>query len=281
MFFWKRDSKSHSEKAVRNGPTARSSSNGQSRFNGRPVESRARTSDTGTMEEPNVLTRYFGSGPYPDGALSSERRQKILMYQLLIVLSIAASILAVAVVYLATTSRVEPFFVAVNTETGDVVDARPVSTTKFLSERMVTSRIEEIITGLRTVYTDPRATRLGYEEAWRYIMPATKADQWLRDYLSPEGAENPITLVGKQQRSVVDMQVTLVQGTRTYQVTWGERHVNTKNSIREIVMTGSVSILRVDLNDKDALMLNPIGLFVDGISFSETRSRIVGTSRTD
>jgi len=280
MFFWKRDSKSSSENVVRDRPSPRSSTNGQSRFNGRPEESR-RTSDTGSTEESDVLTRYFGSGPYPDGALSSERRQKVLMYQLLMVLSIAASILAIAVVYLATTSRVEPFFVAVNSETGDVVDARPVSTTKFLSERMVTSRIEEIITGLRTVYTDPRATRLGYEEAWRYIMPATKADQWLRDYLSPEGTENPITLVGKQQRSVMDMQVTLVQGTRTYQVTWGERHVNTKNSIREIVMTGSVSILRVDLNDKDALMLNPIGLFVDGISFSETRSRIVGTSSSD
>ena len=279
--FWNRESKSSSESVDRSRPTTRAASNGRSRFNGRSDTLGARTSDTGSTDGSDVLSRYFGEGPYPDGAISSERRQKVLMYQIVIVLSIAASILAIAVVYLATTSRVEPFFVAVNSETGDVVDARPVSTTKFLSERMVTARIEEIIKGLRTVYTDPRATRLGYEEAWRYVMPATKADQWLRDYLAPDGTENPITLVGKQQRSVMDLQVTLVEGTRTYQVTWGERHINTKNNIREIVMTGSVSIVRVDLNDKDALMLNPLGLFVDGISFSETRSRIVGSTRSD
>lgn len=224
-----------------------------------------------------AFSRYFQGGPYPDGALQSERRKSVLLLTLCMIFGVATFALTVATIYLSTTSRVEPFYVAVDRQSGDVVDARPVSTTKYLSERMIRSRLRKVVEGLRTVYTDKRATRRSYEEAWRYVLPGSSADRFLRDFLSTAGTDNPVQLVGEQQRFITDIEVTHVQGTRTYQVTWAERHINSKSDIRETLFTGSLSTVRIDLNDTDALRLNPIGLFVDGISFRKTDSRILQT----
>jgi len=242
-----------------------------------PSQSSAKTSSS-RGDGSAVFSSYFEGGPYPDGALQSERRKSVLLLTLCMIFGVATFALTASTIYLSTTSRVEPFYVAVDRQSGDVVDARPVSTTKYLSERMIRSRLKKVVEGLRTVYTDKRATRRAYEEAWRYILPGSSADQFLRDFLSTAGTDNPVQLVGEQQRHITDIEVTHVEGTRTYQITWAERHVNSKSDIRELLFTGSFSTVRIDLNDTDALRLNPVGLFIDGLSFRKTDSRILQTS---
>lgn len=230
--------------------------------------------------EPNLSTEAPPSdelvmGPDPDGALERQRRQKYYLVLLSSILLVCVIVLAAANVWLSVSARVEPFFVAVNEDSKEVVDARPVSQTKYLSDDLVQTRLQKIIRGFREVYSDPRATRKQYEMAWRHVLPESKADSWLRKKLSLKNGENPTDLVGQQQRSVTDLEITKVEGTRTWQLTWAEEHTTENGAVREVLLTGSVSTTRVDLDNEAALKLNPLGLFVDGITWNQTESEVI------
>jgi len=225
--------------------------------------------------EESIPNPVLDQGVNPDGALETERRQKVFFVLVTGVLAVAVIVLALSNVWLSTSTRVEPFFVAVDSETSEVVDARPVSMTKNLSEDMVRYRLEQVLRGLRTVYSDRRATANLYSEAWRYILPDSKADSWLRDYLSEQGNENPVQLVGEQQRTITAFEIQKIEGTRTWKIDWAEKHVNQRNDVREVIFSGSMSTARVDLNDVAALEMNPLGLFIDGISWSKTKTKLL------
>jgi type IV secretion system protein VirB5 len=251
-------------------PGDSSSSNGVASATASVGDNPSRSS--GEESIPNPL---LDQGVNPDGALETERRQKVFFVLVTGVLAVAVIVLALSNVWLSTSTRVEPFFVAVDSETSEVVDARPVSMTKNLSEDMVRYRLEQVLRGLRTVYSDRRATANLYSEAWRYILPDSKADSWLRDYLSEQGNENPVQLVGEQQRTITAFEIQKIEGTRTWKIDWAEKHVNQRNDVREVIFSGSMSTARVDLNDVAALEMNPLGLFIDGISWSKTKTKLL------
>jgi type IV secretory pathway TrbF-like protein len=149
-------------------------------------------------------------------------------------------IVAVAVnLWLSTASRVEPFYVAVDETEGEVVDARPVRQGQSLSEPLIQSQIRTVIRGLRVVYADPRATKRGYEEAFRKILPSSEAESFIRQRYLPEDTEredptSPPALVGRVQRTITDLEVTPIEGTRSYNIRWIERELSqSSNTVTE------------------------------------------------
>jgi type IV secretory pathway TrbF-like protein len=209
-----------------------------------------------------------------------ERLQRQKMY-LMLLAGVSVVCLAIAVVVnlqLSTSSRVEPFYVAVDEESGEIVKARSVERMQTLSKPLVQARLREVIRGLRIVYQDPRATRQAYKEAWNYIEPSSTAEAFLRREYSI-GDENttttPPALVGEIQRTITDLRVTPVEGTNSYNLGWIEREVTSNGAISERAYTGSISTIRVEQTDKESLRENPTGLYIRGLSWQNTSTEIL------
>ena len=175
-------------------------------------------------------------------------------------------------IYFAGTSRVEPYYIALNEESGEILQAGMSTASSGVSESMVRNHIETFITGLRTVYVDRRATIADYEEAWGYVLPGSKAERFLEDHFEREGG-SPAQEVGRLQRSVVEMEIDKVEGTRSWRVEWIEREAMASGDITEHIYRGSISIRRVELSTREALEKNPIGVFIEGLTWRETDSR--------
>jgi len=209
-----------------------------------------------------------------------ERLQRQKKY-LMLLAGVSVVCLAIAVVVnlqLSTSSRVEPFYVAVDEESGEIVKARSVERMQTLSKPLVQARLREVIRGLRIVYQDPRATRQAYKEAWNYIEPSSTAEAFLRREYSI-GDENttttPPALVGEIQRTITDLRVTPVEGTNSYNLGWIEREVTSNGAISERAYTGSISTIRVEQTDKESLRENPTGLYIRGLSWQNTSTEIL------
>lgn len=213
----------------------------------------------------------------------ADRLQKQFFYALFLAgISVVALVVAIIInLQLSQSTRVEPFYVAVNEETGEVVQSGSVSRMQTLSAPLIKSRIELTIRGLRVVYSDQRATEKSYRRAYSHVLPGSDADAFLRTYYDltardEENISSPPFLVGEVQRTVTDLEVTPIEGTKTYEVRWIERELNPQNdNLVERAFTGSVSTVRIDETTTEALEQNPLGLYLDGLSFQESSKELI------
>lgn len=189
----------------------------------------------------------------------------------------AALILSVAAnVYLATSVRMKRYIVPVNTQTGEVYEAGFAQPLEKASEQVVAGKIEAVIEGLRNVYVDRRATTRGYLDAYRYVAEESDAASFLNDFLSKD-RQHPLEQVGELQRAVVEISALPIAGTRSWRVEWAENTIRRDGRATQAVYEGTVSVRhRTREDDADALAANPAGVYIDGATWSEKKTRILG-----
>jgi type IV secretion system protein VirB5 len=209
-----------------------------------------------------------------------ERRRNFYLTLLNGVLAVSLAVAVGVTFWLSTSTRVEPFYIAVDEEQGKVVEARTATRMQTLSTSVVRNKLQEVIRGLRTVYADPRATRKTYQESWNHIMPSSEAEAFLRSSfnLNQQRKTNtdPTSLVGDLQRSITEMQITPIQGTNSYEIQWIEQEVRqTSGRLTERAFSGSISTVREKQDNRKALQKNPLGLYIEGLDWNQTDERLV------
>jgi len=209
-----------------------------------------------------------------------ERRRNFYLTILNGVLAVSLAVAVGVTFWLSTSTRVEPFYIAVDEEEGKVVEARTATRMQTLSTSVVRNKLQEVIRGLRTVYADPRATRKAYQESWNHIMPSSEAEAFLRSSfnLNQQRKTNtdPTSLVGDVQRSITEMQITPIQGTNSYEIQWIEQEVReTSGRLTERAFSGSISTVREKQDNRKALQKNPLGLYIEGLDWNQTDERLV------
>jgi hypothetical protein len=83
-------------------------------------------------------------------------------------------------------------------------------------------------------------------------------------------------LVGRVQRTITDLEVTPIEGTRSYNIRWIERELSqSSNTVTERAFSGSASTVRLEESNLEALRQNPLGLYIDGLSWQQTSEEIL------
>jgi type IV secretion system protein VirB5 len=228
----------------------------------------------------DVISPYVAFQKKVRNRVSRYRRQNFWLVCLSGVLVACLAVSVIANVQLSLSNRVEPFYVAVDEEEGEVMRAGTTTQMQSLSTPLITSKIEEIIRGLRVVYADERATSKQYETAWNYISPESEAEIFLRSQFQLNTSEKPSiappALVGSVQRTIIEIDVSSIQGTNSYNVQWIEREIiQQSGELIEKAYTASISTKRVEQNNKELLRKNPLGLYIQGLDWQETSTEIV------
>ena len=205
------------------------------------------------------------------------QRQNYYIVLLCSVLATALIVSTIVNLWVSSVNRVEPFYVAIDEESGEVIRTGTPEKLQGLSQPVVEAQIRQIIRGLRAVYVDQRATRQSYREAFARIKPSSKAEEFIIETLnvrSQEESKAPPQLVENIQRTISRFEITRVQGTRTYNIRWVERELNS-GSITEKSFAGSISTTRVKKESKEALKKNPLGFYADGLTWKQTSSELM------
>jgi type IV secretion system protein VirB5 len=228
--------------------------------------------ETSEPADAKAVSPYLAARRDVNDRLSIINRGRFFHMAISSLLGAALLISVAGNIYFAGTSRVEPYYIALNEDTGDILQAGMSDGSSGVTETMVRNQIETFITGIRTVYVDRRATIADYEQAWGYVLPGSKAERFLEDHFEREGG-SPAQEVGRLQRSVVEMEIDKVEGTRSWRVEWIEREAEPSGDMTEHIYRGSISIRKVELSTREALEKNPIGVFIEGLTWRETDSR--------
>lgn len=185
-------------------------------------------------------------------------------------LTLALTLSVAGNVYMATTANVQPYLVAVNNETGEVLKAGLAAQPDEVSDAVVEKKIQEVVEGLRTVYVDRRATAHSYLSAYNYIAKGSDAGSFIRSFVQDHGG-NPVSQVGDVQRSVVDIQIRPIAGTRSWSVKWAERTITSKGDNTLQVYQGTISVARKRASDVEELRKNPVGVYLDGVTWRKVK----------
>lgn len=245
-----------------------------------PSPSNGEESWSGNAEDEPVGHPHLTELKRRRNRVQRERRRN---FYLTLLNGVLAASLAVAVgvtFWLSTSTRVEPFYIAVDEEQGEVVEARTATRMQTLSTSVVRNKLQEVIRGLRTVYADPRATRQAYQESWNHVLPASEAEAFLRSSFNLNQQQqtntDPTSLVGDVQRSITEMQITPIQGTNSYEIQWIEQEVRESSGrLTERAFSGSISTIRQKQDNRKALQKNPLGLYIEGLEWNQTDQRLI------
>lgn len=261
--------------------------------NGKPEESSPRPegkSENSNLEDNPFRGRESSSEEDPSASpyleFSKEvrnredrlRREKLYLLFLSSVLALSLTVAVGVNLWVSSQSQVEPFYVAIDSKSGEVMRSGTVERMQGLTQPVIKNQIEKVIRGLREVYTDRRATRRAYTASWDRILPDSDAEDFVTSVLqlNTEEPKSPPSLIDDLQRTITELEITRVQNTRTYNVRWIERELREgKNQVRQRAFTGSFSTARIEKIEKQALQNNPLGLYVDGISWQQTSTSMV------
>jgi len=199
---------------------------------------------------------------------ASQHQWMLLSMLLTISLIVSVSVSA----YLSVTSRVEPYVVAVDSERGDILRAGTMERIETPSDAIMRNEVEEFIRGLRTVYTDRRATHRSYQRMGNRLRGDSEASAFLTNLFSrenPNREDPPLALVGEMQRYISDIRVSQISGTRSWNIRWTEvtNRPGREAEIRNFEGTASALITRS--TSREEVKANPFGTQIDGLAFEE------------
>lgn len=253
-----------------------------SRRNGSASPSEAESSSSGDEEQSG------GDAPVSPWLERSryERNQKTLLRRQNFWLRLLAGVFAISTVvamgvnlWVSSSNQVEPVYIPVDRSSKEVLEPQRVDQIQTLSEPMVKNQLREVIRGLRTVYADFRATKQSYQNAWNHIQPGSEAEVFLKEtynITSEDDITSPTALTGSVQRQVSELEIVPIEGSDSYSLQWVEREARLDSeTLVENVYAGSVSIIRLEQSDIEALRQNPTGLYIKGLSWQETERKVL------
>jgi type IV secretion system protein VirB5 len=173
-----------------------------------------------------------------------------------------AVVLAVGLVTLAMSARVEPYVVEVD-DTGEVrLVGKPDTQDYQPTEAAKKYFVQEFVTNVRARPKDPVVLRKQLEKA-RALLTSdaiTKMDEYIeRDDPLGENAK---------RLAVVDVESIVKESDETYQVTWTERYAGEFQGPDTAKLTGLFTIRSGRPHNEAELRRNPLGIYIDHYSWS-------------
>lgn len=176
-------------------------------------------------------------------------------------LFILCFILIVALVKLATSSKVQPFVVPM--QNGVPCAILPMTTISHEDPRLIRFTIEQYIVNARTVIQDPWAQKSLLDKVYAYS--ANSVLSFLKTYYEQNNPlENPAKTIS------VHVINTLPLSAQTWQIIWEEvKHNVTDDHIENIShWMANITYQLGDVNPR-FMQINPFGLYVTQIAWSE------------
>ena len=186
-------------------------------------------------------------------------------WQLAALALLAANLLlSAALGWLSTQSRITPFVVEVD-ELGQAAAFGPAERLRRSDERLLRYQLSLLIYNLRTVLGDAEAQREILTRAYAYARGPAVA--YLNRYYL---RHNPFE-IAERHRIQVRVRSILPLGESSWQVQWSESTLTANG--REGESTSWQAILTVEFDPPEtteALLINPLGLFVTEITWTQT-----------
>jgi type IV secretion system protein TrbF len=169
---------------------------------------------------------------------------------------------------LALSSRFTPYVVEVD-KLGRAVAFGPAEPLRKTDRRIVVAELSRFVTSLRTVYPDPTAQRDALLRAYQYVTAEARA--FLDAYFA-DPAHDPRLLAQAGSRSADVESVLQIPGSSTWKVLWSE---TTTPRLGTSVTTAWEAYLQLHVQpptDADRIQANPMGIWVQRITWSQIAS---------
>lgn len=170
-------------------------------------------------------------------------------------------------VYQVTQQKVVPFIVGVNEQTGEPrvfgkVDHKPYEP----REEEIRYFLSQFVQYVRAVPSDPVVIKKNWLLAYQFLRPSAST---LLNNITNTDINSPLKRIGQETATAALISVTRVAGSESFQVRWKEARF-TKNGapIEDYTMTG-VFTFEIDTpEDEEALLANPLGLFITNFQWN-------------
>ncbi len=233
------------------------------RMAGRPAAPEALPANSAaasaTPHNPYLAARKEWDERYGD-LLTRARNWRVLA----LLLGVVACVQAGGLIYLSSKSRVIPFVVAIDS-LDRVVAAGPAQQSGVTDERLVRAALYEWIGDLRMVTTDGVTQRKAIDRVYSMIGSGTPAQVQIGEFYS----KNPPASRAQHQTVAAEVKAVFSTSDKTYEVEW----VETTRSLNGQVLSeenwkGSVTIAVNPPADERLARINPLGIYVIGVSWS-------------
>lgn len=207
------------------------------------------------------VTPYQKAGQLWDERLGSARVQA-KNWRLMAFGSLILSIgLAGGLIRESMQSRITPYVVEVD-KLGEVQTVGPAIQPYQPTDAQIAWYLARFITNVRSLSIDPVLLRQNWLEAYDYA--TDHGSVFLNDFAR---TNDPFKAVGKRSVSVQVTSVVRASGD-SFQVKWTEQTYEEGNLAKTERWTGILSIVLQQPRTADVLRKNPLGLYVNGLSWS-------------
>ncbi len=210
---------------------------------------------------PEPATPYQRAGQLWDERLGSARVQahnwRLMAFGCL---TLAVG-LGGGVLWLGMQSRVVPYVVEVDRE-GQVRAVGPAIKPYEPTDAQIAFHLSRFIADLRSLSIDPVVVRRNWLEAYDYV--TERAGTLLSDYAR---ANDPFKSIGERSISVQVSSVVRVSD-QSFQVKWSEQTYEHESLSSTERWTAILTIVVQPPRTTEAVRKNPLGIYVDGLSWS-------------
>jgi type IV secretion system protein TrbF len=214
---------------------------------------------TAAPHNPYLAARKEWDERYGD-LITRSRNWRVLA----LLLGVVAFVQAGGLIYLSSKSKVIPFVVAIDS-LDRVVAAGPAQQTGVADERLVRAALYEWISDLRMLTTDGVTQRKAIDRVYAMIGSGTPAQIQVSEFYS----KDPPASRAQHQTAAAEVKAVFSTSDKTYEVEW----VETTRSLNGQVLSqenwkGSVTIAVNPPADERLARINPLGIYVVGVSWS-------------
>lgn len=211
---------------------------------------------------PVPVTPYQRAGQEWDDRIGSARVQAQNWRLTAIGGLLLAFTLTGGMIWQSTQSRVSPYVVEVD-KLGEAKAVTPADASYKPNDAQIAYQLGQFITNVRSLSTDAVVVRNNWLRAYDYATDRGAA--FLNDYAR---ANDPFADVGA--RTVAIQVTSVVRATdNTYQVKWIEQAYKQGNLDRTSHWTAMLTVVTQSPKNADTLRKNPLGIYVNGLSWSE------------
>lgn len=167
-----------------------------------------------------------------------------------------------ALIYTLTQSHIVPYVVTVDSH-GVVLNQGKADAKKHIPKAVITAQLCDFIRNVRMLSTDSKVQQQAILNAYAFVKPNTTSAEQLNEFYA---THNPFKDNHKQQ-TTINIANVLETGSNTFQIDWVENTTGHEQKRMRALL--SYSLQPIASTDAEALLRNPLGLYVDNFVLSQ------------
>ncbi len=213
-------------------------------------------------QTPPVETRYQRAGQMWDDRIGSARAQAYNWRLAFFGCLALAGGLAAGALWQSSQSRIEPYVIEVD-RLGEPRAVGPAVQDYQPADGVTFRALERFIIDVRSLSSDPVVVRERWLDA--YAMVTDRGRVFLDEFAR---ANDPFAAIGERSVSVQPTSVVRASD-RSFRVDWTEQTFERGSLAKTERWTAVLSLQSIKPRTRDDLRRNPLGLFVDGVDWSQ------------